>query len=84
MWLKKLKTALVLEEIERISILIDEMPQFQNFEEMEEALYLLAQSKTLLEQHKNQTAHTLQQLKNSLNFLKSTQTQASSSLNVKF
>jgi len=84
MWLTKLKTALVLEEIDRISFLIDEMPQFDTLKEMEEAAFLLQQSKTLLEQKKIQTAQTLQQLKNSLNFLKSTQTQPVHSLNLKF
>jgi len=84
MWLTKLKTALVLEEIERISALLDEMPQFDTLEQMEEAAFLLQQSKTLLEQKKIQTAQTLQQLKNSLDFLKSTATQQAHSLNLKF
>ena len=84
MWLTKLKTALVLEEIERISALLDEMPQFDTLEQMEEAAFLLQQSKTLLEQKKIQTAQTLQQLKNSLDFLKSTATQQTHSLNLKF
>ncbi len=84
MWLSKLKIALVLEEIERISSLLDEMPQFDTIEQMEEAAFLLQQSKTLLEQKKIQTAQTLQQLKNSLDFLKSTETQQAHSLNLKF
>lgn len=84
MWLTKLKTALVLEEIDRISTLLDEMPQFDTIKQMEEAAFLLQQSKTLLEEKKMQTAQTLQQLKNTLDFLKSTQTEPSSSLNLKF
>ena len=84
MWLSKLKTALVLEEIEHLSALLDEMPQFDTIEQMEEAAFILQQSKTLLEQKKIQTAQTLQQLKNSLDFLKSTETQQAHSLNLKF
>lgn len=84
MWLTKLKTALVLEEIDRISTLLDEMPQFDTIKQMEEAAFLLQQSKTLLEEKKMQTAQTLQQLKNTLDFLKSTQAEPSSSLNLKF
>lgn len=84
MWLTKLKTALVLEEVERISTLLDEMPQFDTLEEMEEAAYLLQQSKILLEQKKNQSAQTLQQLRNSIDFLKSTNEEPPSSLNLKF
>jgi hypothetical protein len=84
MWLTKLKTALVLEDIEQLSSLLDEMPQFETIEQMEEASYLLIQTKTLIEKSKLHTAQILQQLKNNLNFLKSTQTEAPSSLNLKF
>ncbi|HEX5330578.1 hypothetical protein [Sulfuricurvum sp.] len=84
MWLTKLKTALVLEDIETLSSLLDEMPQFETIEQMEEASYLLIQTKTLIEKNKLHTAQILQQLKNNLNFLKSTQTEAPSSLNLKF
>jgi len=84
MWLTKLKTALVLEDIEALSILIDNMPQFETIEQMEEALYLLIEIKTYLEKSKTQTAQILQQLKNNLNFLKSTQLEPPSSLNLKF
>ncbi len=84
MWLTKLKTALVLEDIEQLSSLLDEMPQFESIEQMEEALYLLIQSKTFLKKSKMQTTQSLQQLKNNLNFLKSTQEDVPSSLNLKF
>lgn len=83
MWLTKLKTALVLEEVERISHLLDEMPQFETLSQMEEAAFLLQQSKILLESEKSKTAHTLQQLKNSIDFLKSTQQQTPHTLNLK-
>lgn len=84
MWLTKLKTALALGEMEHISSLIDEMPVFETFEEMEQAAYLLNHAKTLIENEQSQTSHALQQLKNTLNFLKSTQTDHPSSLNLKF
>lgn len=84
MWLTKFKTALVLEDFESISALLTDMPQFATLQQMEEASYLLAQTKTLVEKNKSQTAHVLQQLKNNLNFLKSTQTEPPSSLNLKF
>lgn len=84
MWLTKLKTALVLEDSEAISELLDEMPQFDTIAQMEEASYLLMQVKTFIEREKALTAHTLQQIKNNINFLKSTQTEAPSSLNLKF
>jgi len=84
MWLTKLKTALVLKEIETLSSLIDEMPSFETLKEMEEAAYLLQHTKTLLEDEKSQTARTMQQLKNTIDFLKSTQTDQPHALNLKF
>lgn len=83
MWLTNFKTALVLEDFENIAKLLEEMPQFETLREMEEASYLLSQTKTLVEKNKLHTAHVLHQLKNSLNFLKSTQTEPPSSLNLK-
>jgi hypothetical protein len=84
MWLTKLKTALVLEDIEQLSSLLDEMPQFETIKQMEEASYLLIQTKALIEKNQSDTAQILQQLKNNLNFIKSTQAEAPSSLNLKF
>lgn len=84
MWLTELKRALILEETDALSSLIDQMPIFGTLEEMEEAAYLLHQTATLLEEKKGDAARTLQQLKSALDFLKSTQTDLPSSLNLKF
>jgi len=84
MWLNKLKTSLVLEDIESISNLIDEMPQFETLSQMEEAAYLLVQCKAIVELRKSETGHVLQQLKSTIDFIKSTQTDPSHKLNLKF
>jgi hypothetical protein len=84
MWLTKLKTALILEDIETLSTLLEETPVFETLIEIEEASFLLMQTKTLIEQKQNQTSQILHHLKNSLNFLKSTQTTPTSTLNLKF
>ncbi|MDD5716284.1 MAG: hypothetical protein PHW64_00645 [Sulfuricurvum sp.] len=84
MWLSKLKAAIILEEVDTLSSLLDEIPKFESLEQMEEAAFLLAQSITLIEHHKIKTAQTLQQLKNTIDFLKSTQSEPSSSINLKF
>lgn len=84
MWLTKLKAALVLENIDQISCLMDEMPLFNTLAEMEEAAFLLHQTKALLERNKLQTAQTMKQLKNTIDFLQSTQTLPPSSINLKF
>ena len=84
MWLTRFKTALVLEDMDQIAELIESLPSFQNVEEMEEAFYLLQQSKEVLEHKKLQSAKTMHQLKDSLEFLKSTRHTPTSSLNLKF
>ena len=84
MWLNQLKDALVLGQLDRIASLINEMPTFNTLEEMEQATYLLQNVKTFLEAGKAETSQTLQQLKNTINFLQSTQTDQPRSLNLKF
>lgn len=84
MWLTKLKTALVLKDIDSFSSLVDEMPTFETLEEMEQEAYLLQHLKTLLEEEKTQTAKTMQRIKNTLDFLKSTQINQPTSINLKF
>lgn len=83
MWLTKFKTALVLEETDKIVPLLEEMPHFESLAEMEEAAYLLRQATELVTHHKHETAQVLRQLKNTLEFLKSTPTPSDSSLNIK-
>lgn len=84
MWLKRFKIALVLEETEKLSSLLDEMPHFEHLDQMEEAAYLLEQCKTLMQSKKLETAKTLQQIKNGLSFLESAQHPPPHSLNLKF
>lgn len=84
MWLTKLKTALVLGQLDRIASLMNEMPSFDTLEEMEQAAYLLQNVKIFLEEGKAETSQILHQLKNTINFLQSTQTEQPASLNLKF
>lgn len=84
MWLTKFKTALIIEDIETLSLLLEDMPAFETLKEMEEASFLLIQAKTLIEQNQSHTSHIIHHLKNSLNFLKSTQNTPLSTLNLKF
>lgn len=83
MWLTNFKKALILKEFETLTRLIDDMPQFESLLEMEEAAYLLDHAKTLLEVEKSTTYTSLQQIKNTLDFLKSTENPPVSSINFK-
>ena len=83
MWLSKLKTALVLEETDKIAELTENIPSFDSIEEMEEASYLLLQARELMIRNREEAAQTLKQLKKTLDFLKSTQSHPTGSLNIK-
>lgn len=83
MWLTNFKKAIILKEFETLSNLIDEMPHFESLLEMEEAAYLLNHAKSLLETEKATTFTSLQQIKNTIEFLKATESSPTSSINFK-
>ena len=83
MWLTNFKKAIILKEFETLNQLIDEMPSMDTLVHMEEAAYLLQHAKSLLEEQRSSTLSSLQQLKNTIDFLKATENTPSSSLNLK-
>lgn len=83
MWLKKFKIALLTEEIETISSLIDEMPLFESRDEIEEAAFLIMQCQSLIEAKKNETSRLMKQIKQTKEFLDSSKTSPSHTLNLK-
>jgi hypothetical protein len=83
MWLSNFKKAIILKEFETINQLIDEMPPMASLAEMEEAAYLLHHAKILLETEQSSTLSSLQQLKNTIDFLKATENTPTSSFNLK-
>lgn len=83
MWLTNFKKAVILKEFETLNQLIDEMPPMDSLAEMEEAAYLLHHAKTLLEAEQSTTLGSIQQLKNTIDFLKATENTPASSLNLK-
>ncbi|MGZ5208904.1 MAG: hypothetical protein ACXWB0_07785 [Sulfuricurvum sp.] len=66
-----------------MDILIEQMPQMDTLEQMEEATYLLHHAKSLLEAEQITTLHSLQQLKKSIDFLKATQNSVPHTINIK-
>lgn len=83
MWLTNFKKALILKNFDTLAHLIDEMPHFESLTEMEEATYLLHQAKTLLKLEQSTTLSSLQQIKNTIDFLKATESTPTSSINLK-
>lgn len=83
MWLSNFKKAVILKEFGTLEHLINEMPPMESLAKMEEAAYLLHHAKTLLETEKSATLVSLQQLKNTIDFLKATENTPTSSINFK-
>jgi len=83
MWLNDFKKAIILQDTQKLGSLIEQMPQFSNLSEMEEASYLLLNAQKFLENERALTLHTLSQLKNTIHFLKATENTMTSSINLK-
>lgn len=83
LWLNDLKKAIILQDTQKLSSLIDQMPHFSTLIEMEAAAYLLLSAKTFLESERSLTLHSLSQLKNTIDFLKATENTTASSINLK-
>lgn len=83
MWLTNFKKAIILKEFETLNQLINEMPSMDTLVYMEEAAYLLNHAKSLLEEEQSSTLSSLQQLKNTIDFLKATENTPTSSFNLK-
>lgn len=82
MWLNKLKIALIQKDIPTIEILITTMPRFSHIDEMKEASYLLREASSLLTTLQDDTANSMIQLKKNSHFLRSTQTEIPSTLDI--
>ena len=83
MWLSKFKIAIIEKNTEQINTLLEELPTFTTVDEMKEAQYLMKEAATLLLNLKSQTKDTMQRIQKNLSFLKSTQTNDSSALDIK-
>jgi len=83
MWLKQLKIALVEKDTDKLSKLMEDIPQLENKEEMTEALYLIREASELVYTLQEETATSMKQIQKNLNFLKSTQEPNSNKLDIK-
>jgi hypothetical protein len=72
MWLQQFKIALVKQDSNTIDKLLDEMPPFSEVSQMREAQYLLAQASEFIGTLKDNTAHSMAQLKKNSDYLQST------------
>ena len=83
-WRSELKVAIVSKNPQKISELIDTMPDFEEVEEMQEALYLIKEAYIVMNELKNETLLQREQIKKNIDFLESTAAQQKNSLDVSY
>jgi len=84
MWINKLQIAIIEKDADAIDALMKETLEFEDKKDIETAMYLLQEAMELIYTLKDETALTLKQLKKNINFLKSTQVQTHSRLDVRY
>jgi len=76
-WIKSLKIAIINNDLNKIEEYSKrDIPQFSSIEKAQEALALITQAKTILENKKNEIAKIMQQLKQTKNFIQNTPSSA--------
>jgi len=73
MWLKEFKIALIEKNIDKLTTLMESIPELENPQEIEESLYLIATATTTVELLRDETKASMIQMKKNIDFLKSTQ-----------
>ena len=83
MWLTKLKIAVVEKDTDRLSSLMESIPKLESIEDMTAALYLIREAEELVYTLQDETSASMKQIKKNLAFLKSTEAQKTSKLDIK-
>ena len=83
MWLKELKIAIIEKNLVKINDLMDNLPQLQTPQEFDEALHLIKEAETILQNLKNNTKSSMIQMKKNIEFLRATEHKASGRLDIK-
>ncbi|MDD2789797.1 MAG: hypothetical protein PHU40_03910 [Sulfurimonas sp.] len=83
MWLDSLKLAIIEKDTDKINELLETLPQLENSQEIEQAVYLLREAAELLYTLKDETAFAMQQLKKNKDFLNSTHNKNAATLDIR-
>ncbi|MEA3371345.1 MAG: hypothetical protein U9Q40_08385 [Campylobacterota bacterium] len=83
MWLTNIKIAIVEKNTDRLNNLLDEVPKFENKQDMEEAMYLLREAAELVYKLQDETTESMKQIKRNMDFLKSTEAPRTAKLDLK-
>jgi len=81
-WLREFKLAVIEKNPKNIKHLLEQTPELETLEEMQEALYLTKEAYLVMQEAKEQTLLQMQQLKKNIDFLESTQKAQKNSLDI--
>jgi len=73
MWLNSLKIAIIEKDIDRLNLLMDDLPALKDTKEIETAVFLLKEATSLVQGLQDDTQASMLQMKKNLKFLKATQ-----------
>lgn len=82
MWLTELQIAIVEKNTQSLEKLLEELPKFESVAEMESAMYLLKEASILLHTLKDETSLSMEKMKKSMQFLRSTHSPLSKGLDI--
>jgi len=83
MWLTSLKIAIVEKNTDRLNELMDEIPQLEQKEDIDQAIYLIKEATELVLTLQDETSASMKQMKKNIEFLKSTQSPTPNKLDLR-
>lgn len=86
MWVTNFKIALIVKDTDALVRLLDNPPDFSegySSQEIEEVMYLLSEASVLLHALKDELIVSMEQMKKNISFIKSSQPQINSRLDIK-
>ena len=82
MWLKQLKSAVVMHDMQKVEELLREIPTELGVKECEEASFLLDEAAKISKQLRDETAMQMQKVRKNINFLHATASNKEQSLDI--
>lgn len=83
MWLNQFKIAIIEKDSNKLNKLMDSIPSFDDQKEINEVLYLLKEATELMEDLRDETQGSMEQIKKNINFLNATKRPFSSKLDIR-
>ena len=83
MWLTDLKIAILEKNTDKLNELLDNLPELEKKEDLEQAVYLLREASEILYTLKDEAGASMVKIRKSLSFLRSTEATPAQRLDIK-